>query len=262
MLKETSKKKILKVSIVTAVRNGAGTIAKTLESVNSQTYDDIEHIIIDGCSSDKTLFVVNKYKGNKTIIVSEPDLGVYDAMNKGARLSNGDIICFLNADDYYITSKSIEKVVQRFTEDTFDVVYGDIEYVTSGTREVVSRKWKSGPFKKGLFSLGWAPPHPAFFTKMCAFNNAGGFRLEYRLAADADLMMRILEVQSKKSSYIPQVMVRMRLGGATNKSLRNILRGNIEIWKSLNANGLNPRLLSFTINKFLLKTRHTLASLN
>jgi glycosyltransferase len=230
-----------------------------MESVQQQTYTHIQHIIVDGGSSDGTLEIAREYSDQRITVISERDHGIYDAMNKGAQKSKGDIICFLNADDYYSSPKIIENVVQRFAEDSVEVVYGDIEYVSPESPGRVTRKWESGPFRNGLFTLGWAPPHPAFFVRIHAFKKAEGFRLEYKLAADADLMMRMLEVASTKWSYIPQVMVKMRLGGATNNSLQNILRGNVEIWKSLKANGLRPKLMPFIMHKAVLKVRHALA---
>lgn len=252
----------LTVSIVTACLNAGRTIRSTMESVQHQTYSHIQHIVVDGASSDGTLEIAREYTHRHVTVCSEKDHGIYDAMNKGARMAEGDIVCFLNADDYYSSPGVIEKVVRKFSEDSLEVVYGDLEYVPSGSSGRVVRTWQSGPFRSGAFSLGWAPPHPAFFARMSAFNEVGGFRLEYKLAADADLMMRMLEVENLKWGYIPEVLVKMRMGGATNNSLRNIVRGNCEIWRSLNSNGLQPRLLPFVVNKALLKARHKMARRN
>lgn len=238
------------------------TIIDAVDSVARQQYCDIEHIVVDGLSTDGTLDLLESKKDHIACLISEPDKGIYDAMNKGARVATGDVLCFLNADDYYASSFVIDSVVQKFTEESVEVVYGDLEYVRADNPACVARTWKSGAFRNGLFLLGWAPPHPAFFAKMSAFNEAGGFHLEYKLAADADLMMRMLEVENRKWGYIPEVLVKMRMGGATNNSLRNIVRGNCEIWRSLNSNGLKPRLIPFVLNKALLKARHTMAGRN
>lgn len=250
------------ISIVTVVLNAEKTIAKALDSVASQTYPKVEHLLIDGGSKDGTLAIAREHGKHLYAIVSEPDRGLYDAMNKGARMAKGDIICFLNADDYYSSPVAIEKVVRKFSEDSFEVVYGDLEYVPSSSSGRVVRRWQSGPFRKGSFPLGWSPPHPAFFARMSAFHEVGGFRLEYKLAADADLMMRMLEVEHHKWGYIPEVLVKMRMGGATNQSWRNIVRQNREILQALQHNAIPYSLPSFVLHKLASRFWQRLAGFN
>lgn len=246
----------MKISIVTVCLNAAATVRDAVESVAAQSYPEIEHIVIDGGSTDGTLDVLKSSNGRISRLVSEKDQGLYDAMNKGAGLSTGEVIGFLNADDVYASDRVISKVAECFNESSIGACYGDLEYVARSDTSQIQRRWTSGEFRPESFSQGWAPPHPAFFVRREHFASSGGFDLRLRVAADNDLMMRLLEVERIKCTYIPEVFVKMRSGGASNRSLRNILRGNLEIWRALSENGLKPRLFSFLGGKAAFKARH------
>lgn len=249
------------ISIVTVVLNAENTIAEALDSVASQTYPEVEHLLIDGGSTDGTLDIARQRGKHLCAIVSEPDRGLYDAMNKGAKLATGEVLGFLNADDFYAQPETLEHVAGIFRDATIDVCFGDLQYVERRNPQLVRRHWEAGAFVRGRFASGWAPPHPTFFVRRSVFDAVGGFDTNYRLAADNDLMMRILESRSHKSHYLPEVMVKMRTGGETNKSIRNIIRGNREILSALNANGIKVNVWSYALKKVVLKTEQRFAGL-
>lgn len=241
----------MKISIITVTFNCELYIADCLASVKAQKYHNIEHIIIDGGSTDKTISIVKKFSHIKKI-VSEPDKGIYDAMNKGIKIATGDIIGFLNSDDFYSNNKVISKVVKEFEKDSFlDACYSDLIYVDQFNTSKTIRYVKSSKFKEGLFSKGWCPPHPTFFVRRSVYKKFGNFDLNYRIASDVDLMIRFLEKHKIKSKYIPEVWVKMRMGGVTNKNLKNIWLQNKEIIHSFNKNNLSVNLLKFLILKII-----------
>lgn len=231
----------LKVSIITVVYNNDKTIEDAINSVLSQRYSNIEYIIIDGNSTDNTLPIIKTYMSKIHRCISEKDGGIYDAMNKGVKLATGDIIGILNSDDLYNDTNVIRDVVERFNEKPdLKLLYGDLVYVSSDNVEKVVRKWKSKPYSKKFFKYGNVPPHPALFVKKEVYDQCGLFNIDYRLAADYDFMLRVFMKFGDLSEYTPRLMVRMRLGGATNKNLQNIVNGNKEILKSWEGNSLKP----------------------
>ena len=238
--------KQLKVSIITVTLNSADFLKDCLKSIKSQTYNNIEHIIIDGGSTDKTLSILKESKNEISIIVSSKDKGIYDAMNKGIQLATGDIIGFLNSDDFYANNNVILKVVKQFEYDQLlQTCYADLVYVERFNTSKNIRYVKSSKFKHGLFLKGWCPPHPTFFALKSVYKRFGSFNLNYQFASDFDLMLRFLEKYKLKSQYIPEVLVNMRLGGVTNKNFKNIWLQNREILKSLNENNLRINLIKF-----------------
>jgi glycosyltransferase involved in cell wall biosynthesis len=240
---------MFKISIITVCRNSAATIRETLESVASQSHRNLEHIIIDGCSTDGTLAVINEWKQYPVRLVSEPDKGIYDAMNKGVRLATGDIVGILNSDDLYYDVHVLENVSAAMGDASVDSCYADLVYVDKNNINQIVRYWKSCIFKKGLFQRGWVPPHPTFFVRRCIYEKHGLFDLNYLLAADFELMARFLERREIKSIYIPKIFVKMRFGGASNKSVINIIRQNIEIYKACKKNDVPLSLPSFLAMK-------------
>ena len=226
-----------KISIVTVCRNSMVTIEDTIFSVAAQIYHRVEHVIIDGASTDGTLDIINRHRNKFSKMISEPDGGIYDAMNKGIRLATGDVIGFLNADDVYSNTKVLSEIADIFEDATVDACYGDLVYMDESLRRVV-RYWKSRPYRDGLFEKGWMPAHPTFFVRRAVFERYGGFDLAFRLQSDFDLTMRFLSVCKIKSVYLPTVLVKMRIGGATNRSLANIIKGNIEAFRVCRKNGL------------------------
>jgi glycosyltransferase involved in cell wall biosynthesis len=233
----------MKVSIITTAHNSGLTIKDTLQSVAKQDYPDVEHLIIDGGSTDNTLAEVARFPHVKKV-VSEKDHGIYYGMNKGLELCTGDVICFLNSDDWYNTNDVISKVVTRLSHSKCAVVYGDLQYVRQLNPERIVRTWRSGQFRRKNIYFGWMPPHPAFFARKEVYQSVGFFNTELQNAADYELMLRILLKYEHDACYIPEVLVKMRQGGYSNVSLANRLRANNEDHKAWKLNGLRPNILT------------------
>lgn len=244
----------MKVSIITVVYNNKDTIKDAIESVLNQTYKNIEYIIVDGASTDGTAEIIKSYGNKIDKFISEPDNGIYDAMNKGIALATGDVVGMLNSDDFYVDEFVIEKVVKVFEEKKVDSVYGDLVYVDSNDMNKVIRFWKSRAYRKGLFNQGWHPAHPTFFVKKEIYDKYGTFDLDFKIAADYELMLRFLERYKISCSYISEVLVKMRVGGKSNQSIKNILKANLECYRAWKVNGLkiNPvKLLLKPLSKIL-----------
>ncbi len=228
----------MKVSIITPSFNSEKTIEDTIKSVLDQTYKDIEYIIIDGGSKDNTLKVIEKYKDKISKIISEPDKGLYDAMNKGIRLATGEIVGIINSDDLYASKDVIEIVVKTFEEKNVDCCWGDLVYVDRNDTSKIIRYWKSSEYREGKFKLGWHPPHPTFFVRKLIYEKYGVFNLDFPIAGDYELMLRFLEKYKISSCYIPKILVKMRIGGKSNKNISNIIKANLECYKAWKVNGL------------------------
>lgn len=231
----------MKVSIITVCYNSAATIEGTIQSVLGQSYPDIDYIIIDGESTDDTLKIIGKYKQDISTILSEKDKGMYDAINKGIRLCKGDIIAILNADDLYMDDNVIGEVVAKMQEEKAYSLYSDLYYVSSKDTNKIIRNWVSGKYNRQKFLYGWMPPHPAFFVKKSAYEKYGNFNLNFKSAADYELMLRFLYKNNLSTCYIPRPLVRMRVGGMSNVSLANRIKANKEDRKAWRMNGLRPR---------------------
>lgn len=244
-----------KISIITVCRNSEATIRETLESVASQSYKNFEHIVVDGGSVDGTLAVLRAWKKYSVRLVSEPDEGIYDAMNKGIVMATGDIIGIINSDDIYYGDGVLEKVVSVMQDNAVDACYADLIYVDKNKSDRIIRYWKSCAFEKGLFTNGWMPPHPTFFTRRSVYEKYGLFDLKYSLAADFELMARLMEKFKIKSVYIPGVFIKMRYGGVSNRSMLNIVKQNIQIYQACRKNNLPVSLSKFLLNKLLSRTR-------
>jgi glycosyltransferase involved in cell wall biosynthesis len=223
-----------------------------MNSVLNQTYGNIEYIIIDGGSTDGTVDVIKKYERKVSRWLSEPDRGIYDAMNKGILQSSGSIIGFLNSDDMYADNKVIEQIVNCFVKNEADTCYGDLVYVDRFNINKTVRFWKSGSYHKNNFIRGWMPPHPTFFAKRSVYERLGLFNLDFPLAADYELMPRFLYKHDISSTYIPQCLVFMRTGGACSPGF-NTFRNIIENYRSWKTNDLKINPLTF-IMKPLYKT--------
>lgn len=239
----------MKISIITVCYNSAETIGDTLRSVREQTYGDIEHIVIDGGSNDNTLSVVKTEGSHVAKVVSERDNGIYDAMNKGIALATGVIIGFINADDFYSSPKVLADVASLFDDSKVDACYGDLCYVKQDNTGVVVRYWQSSDFRPGTFEAGWCPPHPTFFVRREIYERFGLFDLSYRIAADVELMMRFLEVHRVRAKYLPEVLVKMRMGGTTNRNLSNIVKQNREVLRALKQHGLSSSMVRLIVTK-------------
>lgn len=233
-----------KLTLITVSFNSEKTIRDTLQSVVNQSYEHLEYIVIDGGSTDNTCLIVSEYTGVVSKLICEPDNGIYDAMNKGLRCASGDVVGFLNSDDVFADSQTLLKIGQVFESPSIQACYGDLVYVTQDNSRIL-RYWKSNVFTKGSFAKGWCPPHPTFYVRRSLVSRLGLFDLTYKLAADADFMMRYLERSNVEVTYIPEVLVRMRIGGATSKSLGNIRQQNSEIFRALQNNEIKYSKLSF-----------------
>jgi glycosyltransferase len=227
------------VSIITVTFNSSLTIRDTLESVRNQIYDNIEHIIIDGNSSDNTPVIVRSFPHvNK--FLCEKDIGIYDAMNKGLKMATGDIIGILNSDDFYADTQIISKVVEVFEKTNAKTVYGDLDYVDHDQVNRTMRKWISGRFRRMNFKFGWMPPHPSFFVRKEVYEKVGHFCLLFKCAADYEMMLRILYKYRFNAVYLPEVLVKMRSGGMSNGSVKKRLRANKEDRLAWRLNSLTP----------------------
>jgi glycosyltransferase involved in cell wall biosynthesis len=240
---------LTKFSIVTVSFNSASTIRDTIESVLAQDYPDIEYIVVDGASTDSTMEIVREYGGRISRSISEPDRGIYDAMNRGIELATGDVVGFINSDDFYSSRTAVSSVARAFLEPATEVVYGDLCYVSRFDVTRVVRYWRSSCFVPGAFAHGWCPPHPTFFVRRTVYQRLGGFDLSFRIAADTELMMRYLEVNRVPSTYLHQRLVDMRLGGETNRSVRNVVRQNQEIMRALRMHRLGSSWPEFLVLK-------------
>lgn len=234
----------MKVSLITICYNSAATIEDTIRSVLSQNYRDIEYIVVDGGSSDNTMDIVRSYADRIHRIISEPDKGIYDAMNKGVALASGDIVGILNSDDFYADNAVISDIVKRFRESSAEGVYADLVYVDRDNVSSILRSWKAGPYHPGHFLKGWMPPHPTFFVKKECYNTYGSYNLELRSAADYELMLRFIHLYRIKLAYLPRVITKMRAGGQSNISLKNRIKANLEDRRAWAINGLQPGWLT------------------
>lgn len=249
----------MKISIITSVFNNQDTIAEAMNSVLSQTYANIEYIIIDGCSTDATINIIKSYQNYLAVFISEPDQGIYDGLNKGIKLATGDVIGFLHSDDLYENNTVIEKVARAFIENSTDSTYGDLTYVSKHDRLKVIRYWKSGEFTLKKLRYGWMPPHPTFFVKRAIYEQYGLFDTNFKIAADYDLMLRFLGMHQISTHYIPSVLMKMRVGGESNKSLKNVLIKSKEDLRAMKNNNIGG-LFSLSIKnlsklqQFLRKT--------
>jgi len=243
----------MKISIITVVRNNVATINDAIESVLSQTYKNIEYIIVDGASTDGTVEVVQGYTNKIDKFISEKDQGLYDAMNKGIGLATGDVIGILNSDDVYFDKNVLENIVNTFRDKQLDSVFGDLYYVNKDDLNKIVRYWKSSDFKLGSFAKGWHPPHPAFFVKKDIYEKYGMFDLQLKVSADFDLMLRFLEKYQISSMYLPKILVKMRIGGESNSSLKNIITSNQSILKSFKKNGIRVNILMYLFYRLVPK---------
>ncbi len=213
----------MKISIITATFNSEKTIAQTIESVLSQNYSDFEHIIVDGLSSDNTLKIVSSYKekyAGRLKIISEKDRGIYDAMNKGIKSADGEVIGILNSDDVLAQSNALTLIAKEFESEKCDAVYSDLMFMDEETMSKPVRKWTS---RSGSYKLGWHPPHPTLYVEKSVYEKLGTFDLNYKIAADYDFMLRLMK-SGAKLAYIPETLVHMRAGGVSTDGLGGYVR--------------------------------------
>jgi glycosyltransferase len=229
----------MRISVITVSYNSSATIKDTLESVKGQAYPEVEHIIVDGLSTDETLRIVSGYS-HVSKVISEKDAGIYDAMNKGVLASTGDVVGILNSDDFYYGNDVLSKVAAVFNEKKCDALYGDLQYVDQKNLAKVIRHWEAGNYSANAFMWGWMPPHPTFFVRKSVYERFGMFNLSMKTAADYELMLRFIHKYQIAVEYIPSILVSMRTGGVSNNNILNRLRANQEDRQAWAVNVLEP----------------------
>lgn len=240
-----------KISIITACFRSEATIRDALQSVNCQTYPAIDHVIIDGASNDRTLDLVNECGKRVVHITSEPDRGIFDAYNKGLAVAKGEICGILNSDDFYANPHVIEHVMRVFEDPSIEAVYADLVYVDKDDTSKVVRYWKSRSYCPGDFARGFTPAHPSLFLRRNVYRRTGGFNPEFRLAGDYEYMLRAFHTHGVRSAYLPEIVVKMRTGGATGGSLLSIKKQNLEILRALESQGVQISKPRFFLNKLV-----------
>ena len=220
--------KNVRISLITATWNCAEVVADCLTSVASQDYRNVEHILIDGASTDGTMSVLEQHRDQFAVLISEPDHGIYDALNKGIALASGDIVGFLHADDIFGAESILSEVADAFSDPSIAAVYGDLQYVRRVDGEQVVRHWRAGRFSPRKLAWGWMPPHPTLYVRREWYETIGGFNPDFRIAADYLSILQLFSHPEFSAVYLPKVMVKMRLGGESNRSVRNIVRKSRE----------------------------------
>lgn len=226
----------MRISVITAVYNRADTVADAIRSLHGQTHDDYEHVVMDGGSTDGTLEVVRSLGDARMTLTSEPDLGIYDALNKGMNQATGDVIGLMHSDDVFASRNVLGHIAAAFQDSQVDVVYGDLQYVTAKHPDRIVRHWQAGEFSPSRLKRGWMPPHPTLYVRKSVIERWGGYDTSYRIAADYDAILRWFGPGKVRAAYIPEVLVRMRVGGESNRSLRNILLKSREDYRALKQN--------------------------
>lgn len=245
----------MKISIITATFNSENSLKETLNSLFNQDYNNIESIIIDGNSTDSTLGIVERFhnKSKNIKLISEPDDGIYDALNKGLALATGDLIGFVHSDDLLASSEVISELVSEIQNENLDGVYGDLQYVDKENTNKIIRFWKSCEFKPNLLREGWMPPHPTLFLKKEVYEKYGLFDLSFNISADYDFMLRVLNDSELKFGYLPKVITKMRVGGTSNRSLENIIKKTREDYRAIKINKIGNFLTLIRKNTSKLK---------
>ena len=247
----------MKISIITVAYNSADTIAVTMDSVAQQTYADLEHLVVDGASKDDTVKIAQAHSKRCTRITSEPDNGIYDAMNKGLAHATGDIVCFLNADDAYADPEVLSHVAHEMQQHGLDALFGDVVFFNPGVPERNVRRYRSDRFCSDRLAYGWMPAHPALFMKRSIYLELGGFRTHFRIAGDFDFVARAFAPGRLRYRYLPLIMVRMQSGGVSNSGLRSKWLLNREVLRSCRENGIRTNIFKI-LSKYPAKLMEVL----
>lgn len=243
----------MKISIITVCFNSVKTIEQTIQSVISQTYQNIEYIVIDGDSSDGTVDIIKKYTQQISKWISEPDNGIYDAMNKGIKMCSGDLVGIINSDDFYINNTVISQIISKIKLEKVDSIYTNLLLVDSTNTDKLIRNCTYRKFKLGLFTKGWHPPHPSFFVKREVYEKYGKFDLSFKLAADYEFMLRVLEKYFITTTYFPIYTLKMRNGGASTSSFSHIKLSQKECLLAFKKNGLHVNKFQYFAGKYFHK---------
>jgi len=249
----------MKITIITPTYNSAKTLSRTIDSVISQNYNNLEYIIIDGVSTDGTQKIIEAYGDKINIkIISEPDNGIYDAMNKGVKLATGEIIGILNSDDFYHSSNVLDTVSKAFESSDVDAIYGDLKYFDNDINKI-TRYWKTGEYNESKLNNGWIIPHPTLFVKKYVYDNCGLFNTNFKISADYEFILRILKISKIEIKYIPETFVRMYEGGTSGRNLKQRKNGWKELKMAWTVNGLktpcfyNIRRVTFKLKQLVFK---------
>ena len=226
----------MKISVVTAVYNRVTTIADTMQSVQRQSYPHIEHVVQDGGSTDGTLEEIKRFSNTSTSFVSESDNGIYDAINRGIKRASGSVIGLMHSDDFFANDIVVQSIATQFADPSVDGVYGDLQYVSAADPKKVVRHWKSGEYSPSCLAQGWMPPHPTLYLRREVFDRFGFYDTSFKIGADYDAMLRYLTKGKIKLGYIPEVLVKMRLGGESNGSFGRIIRKSREDYRAIRKN--------------------------
>ncbi|MBN8449617.1 MAG: glycosyltransferase [Candidatus Accumulibacter sp.] len=228
----------MKISVITAVYNRAALVAQAVESVQTQTWANVEHVVVDGASTDGTLQVLQSCLDDRAILISESDQGIYDALNKGLARATGDVVGLMHSDDFYADDQVLDSVAQAFADPAVGAVYGDLEYVARDDTRQVIRRWRSGEYHPRKLAWGWMPPHPTLYLRRGVIERWGGFDTRFRIAADYDAILRYFGQGRIHAAYLPRVLVRMRVGGESNRSLAKMWLKSREDYSALKRNGV------------------------
>ena len=249
----------MKISVITVVHNRESTIADSMQSIKSQLYQNIEHIVIDGASTDDTLAIVEKNKSSHMVLISEKDDGIYDAINKGILHSTGDVIGLLHSDDVYSSDSILGEIALEFTNPDLDMIYGDSIYVSTKNSNKIIRRFRSKRFSKAALSWGWMPAHTTVFFRRRVFEEYGLYKTDYKIAADIEFIARVFNRGSIRFKYLPKILVVMSMGGVSTASWKNTVLLNKEVVHALRSNGISTNLAKillkypFKILEFLWK---------
>lgn len=241
----------MKISVITAIYNAAATLEACIDSVLSQDYPHVEYILVDGASSDDSLNIIKAKAAQNPRLkwVSEPDTGIYDALNKGIAMATGEVLGFLHADDQFTHNQCLSAIAAAFAQKEVDGVYGDLRYVSAQEPDKLVRNWKSEVFKRDLLNRGWMPAHPTLYLRTELYKQFGGFDTSYRIAADYEFVLRIFKQPNLRFYYLPQTLVHMRTGGASNRSFKNLVQKSKEDYRAIKQHGLDlPRKILFWKN--------------
>jgi glycosyltransferase involved in cell wall biosynthesis len=237
----------ISISIVTATWNCVDTLSDCFASISQQDYEKYEHIVIDGASTDGTIDIINQQRNKISAFISEVDTGVYDALNKGIQLSTGDVIGFLHSDDSYASINVLTRIAKAFEDPSVCAIYGDLEYVSKEDKSKVIRRWRSKKFSDNYLHWGWMPPHPTLYVRKDWYSRIGNFDTSYSISADYHNILKLFAHRDFKTVYLPHTIIKMRLGGLSNKSLSAIFKKSMEDWRALRSCSFSPLNALFVV---------------
>ena len=240
--------KDLKISLITVVFNAKNTIKDCIQSVIKQDFKNLEYIVIDGGSTDGTVDIIKEFADKIHIFVSEPDKGIYDAMNKGIALATGEVIGTLNADDYFVADNILSEISSVFLNQEIEILYGNIDFINLNGK--VIRKWNAGSYQSGVFNWGWMAPHPTFYCRKELFEQLGVYSLNFGSAADYELMLRFMHKNTPKVYYLNKLMVTMLIGGVSNQSVKNRVKASTNDLKAMRKNGITLPFVTIVLKPF------------